>query len=439
MVNSQFDARLSGVNEYLIPSLRDFSPTPVIVEGSGAFVKDVDGIEYLDFTAGVGVLGLGHCHPKIIQAIKEQAMKLTHCGVYFHSPMVSFSEKLAEVVPKPLKKSFFCNSGAEAVEGAAKLAKKYWSAKCKIGGEFIALQHSFHGRLGLTSSLSGYRRSVAFTNMPGIIHAPAPYCYRCKLDYPKCGVYCAKFLEEIIDSEVALGPAAFIYEPIIGVGGVIIPTSEYHSIVADICRTRDIPLVVDEIFTGFGRTGKMFASEHWEIAPDIMCVSKAIAGGLPLGAFIASERITASFSPADHYSTFGGNPIACAAAIATLQVIKEERLIENSAEMGEYLISRITGIAGEHRLIGDVRGKGLFVGVELVLDKEKKTPASEHTKRVIGGLLRKKILLNASGVGNSTLRVIPPLAVSKEQLDSFIEALDETLTDVEKDTFSSSS
>jgi 4-aminobutyrate aminotransferase/(S)-3-amino-2-methylpropionate transaminase len=283
-------------NERLM--MRSFpSRTPiVVVEGKGAILKDVEGKEYIDCFSGIAVTNVGHCHPRVVAAAKEQLEKLWHCsGLYYTLPMTRLAEKLVTIMPGGLNKFFFANSGAEAVEGAVKLAKKYALKKGRCGFWMIALECSFHGRTALTLSLTGqnkYKKYMGnFANNPGVAHAMAPYCYRCPLKYPECDLYCATSLEDLIERRTTGDVAAFIVEPIIGEGGIIVPPDEYPVEVAKVCKDHGAILIADEVQTGFGRTGKMFAVEYWKVAPDIITMAKGLGAGLPIGAFAAAEEV----------------------------------------------------------------------------------------------------------------------------------------------------
>jgi predicted acetylornithine/succinylornithine family transaminase len=404
----------------------------VLVEGKGAVLRDLDGREYIDCFSGIAVTNIGHCHPRVVMAVKEQAAKLMHVsGLYYNIPMAKLAEKLAQISIGGLKKSFFCNSGAEAVEGAIKLAKKYAVRHGKIGSQVISLECSFHGRTALTLTITGQKKYKTnfgnFANVPGVVHAPAPYCYRCPFKYPECDIWCARSLEDIIETNTTGDIAAFIAEPILGEGGIIVPPDEYLPLVQKICKEHEILFIADEIQTGFGRTGKMFASEHWNIQPDIITMAKGLGGGLPIGAFMANDEIASAFSPGDHFSTFGGNPVCCAAALANIEALIEERIPEKAAELGKYAIERLNELAQKYKIIGDVRGKGLMIGVELVKDRESKTPAQEEAVKIREKMLEKGVLIGVGGLKKSTLRIQPCLTITKEQIDKALDALESTI------------
>jgi 4-aminobutyrate aminotransferase/(S)-3-amino-2-methylpropionate transaminase len=407
----------------------------VLVEGKNALLKDINGKEYIDCFSGISVVNVGHCHPKVVEAAKKQLDKLIHCsGVYHSVPQTLLAEKLALITPRDLKKIFFCNSGAEAVEGAIKLTKKYALKRGRAGLSVIALQGSFHGRTALALTLTGQKKYkvglATFADYPGVVHAPTPYCYRCNYKYPDCGIACACFLEDILELSTAGDVAALIAEPILGEGGVIVPPKEYWETVPKICRDHDIPLIIDEVQTGFGRTGAMFASEHWDIQPDIMTMAKGLGGGMPIGAFIAKDEIAAAFDPGDHFSTFGGNPVSCAAALANISVLIDEKFPEKVMELGEYTIKRLREIAEKREVIGDVRGKGLMIGVELVKDRTKNTPDPEAANKIRDKMRERGVLIGVGGIKKCTLRLQPCLTITREQMDKVLEILESALKKV---------
>jgi 4-aminobutyrate aminotransferase/(S)-3-amino-2-methylpropionate transaminase len=340
--------------------------------------------------------------------------------------------KLAEITPPGLSKSFFGNSGAEANECALKLAKKFTKRH-----EIMALECSFHGRTIGTLSVTGQSRRRRYDMgpyLPGVSFAPAPYCYRCPMGrrYPECDLLCARRVEEIVDYHTSNNVAALIAEPILGEGGIIVPPPDYFKVVREILDERDILLIVDEVQTGFARTGRMFAIEHYGVEPEIMTLGKGIAAGLPLGVCISRADIGDAFEPGDHLSTFGGNPVCCAAALANIQIMEEEHLAERAEEKGRYLMKRLEELREAHSLIGDVRGKGLMVGVELVRDMGSKRPAADEASRVREEMRRGGILIGVGGVKGSTLRLQPPLIIEVEQLERALNVLDTALTKVER-------
>jgi len=407
------------------------SVEPVVVDkAKGSILYSKDGKEYLDCFSGISVVNSGHCHPKILSAAKKQMEELVHCNAYmYHVPVVGeLAEKLAGITPGSLKKTFFGNSGAEAIEGALRLAKQATGRR-----EIIALTHSFHGRTVGTLSITGNsgRKKGFGPYLSGVAFGPSPYCYRCpyKLTYPKCGVACAEALEDVVRFHTSGDVAAFIMEPIQGEGGIIVPPNEYFKIVSTIAKKIGALVLIDEVQTGFGRTGKMFAIEHYDIGPDMMMMAKGIANGFPLGAFISKEEYAGAFKPGDHLSTFGGNPISCAASLATIGVLKEEKLIENSNNRGEEIVGILKSMKQKLPLIGDIRGKGLMIGIELVKDN-KKTPATEEAGEVKRICRENGVLLGVGGVSGNVIRIQPPLIITSKDCNRICEVLEKAFKNI---------
>ena len=423
---------VEAYRKYVITSCVSKIEPVVIATGSGATITDIDGKQYLDCFSGISVVNAGHCNPKIIDAAKKQLDRLVHaCAyVYYLEPVARLSEKLAQIVPGGLTKTFFSNSGAEAVECGLKLARK--STKKH---EIIALMRSFHGRTFGTLSITGQagRRSYSMGPYLGsVAFAPTPYCYRCPLglEYPDCGIQCAKMVEDVIRYSTSNNVAGFIAEPILGEGGIIVPPKEYFQEVEKILDRYGILFIADEVQTGFARTGKLFATEHYQATPDIMCFAKAIAAGLPLGACTTREEIADTFEPGDHLSTFGGNPVSCAAALANIEFIQEEGLAAKASKDGEHLTKRLEELKNKYEMIGEVRGKGLMVGIELVKDRETKEPAPSETLRIRDLCRQKGILVGHGGVLGNVLRIQPPLVISKDELNRAVDIIDQCLAEL---------
>ncbi len=403
----------------------------VVKEGRGVVIEDVDGNLFLDFTSGIAVTATGHSHPQVVRAIEEQARKFLHfCGSdFYYEPMVQLVEKLNELAPGPsAKKVFLTNSGTEAVEAAFKLAR--YSTKRQ---HVIAFLGSFHGRtlgsLSLTASRTSHRAYFG-PLVPGVHHTAYGYCHRCpvNLTYGSCGIECVQSIEKVLfRREVAPEEVAAIFvEPVQGEGGYVVPPPEFLGMIKELCRRHGILLVADEIQTGFGRTGRMFACEHWGIEPDILCVAKGIASGLPLGAMIARSEIS-TWTPGTHGSTFGGNPVACAAALATIGLL-EDGLVRNAAEVGGYLKEGLGGLKGSYPMIGDVRGLGLMIGVELVKKNDARAADPEFRNQVIKRAFENGLLLLPCG--DSTVRFCPPLIVTKGETDTAVEIFASTLKEL---------
>jgi 4-aminobutyrate aminotransferase len=396
--------------------------------GEGALVEDVDGNRFLDFNAGIAVVATGHCHPRVVQAIQQQAARLIHMSGtdFYYEELVQLAEKLAAVSPGGMpRRVSFGNSGAEAVEGALKLAR-YHTGRDK----FIAFLGSFHGRtmgaLSLTARKTVQRRGFG-PLVPGAVHAPYPNCYRCPFGKQPdtCAVECAKYIEDYLLKTIAPPEevAGIVVEPVQGEGGYVVPPQKFFDELARICARFGILLVLDEVQSGVGRTGRMWAAEHFDAVPDIFAVAKGIASGLPLGATVARSEIM-SWTPGAHASTFGGNPVACAAALVTLELLEQELMV-NAARQGAYMMERMRSWPGRFPLVGDVRGLGLMLGIELVRSQETREPAPEARDRVVQSAFERGLLV--LGAGDSTVRLSPPLVITRDQCDFAMDVLEECL------------
>jgi len=408
---------------------------PVVIgSAEGATVIDTDGRRYVDCFSGISVVNTGHCNPRVIEAAKKQLDLLVHaCAyVYYIEPVAELAKKLAQISPKGLQKTFFANSGAEAIETGLKLSRKFTKRH-----EIIALMRSFHGRTIGTLSVTGQagrRHSAMGPYLGSIAFAPTPYCYRCPLglEYPGCGVQCAKMIDDVIKYSTSNDVAAFIAEPLLGEGGIIVPPKEYFREAKKILDAYNILFIDDEVQTGFARTGQLFGINHYGETPDIMCVAKAIANGLPLGGCIARANIADSFEAGDHLSTFGGNPVCCAAALANIDFILKEDLSSLASKNGEYVMNRLGELEQKHDLIGDIRGRGLMIGIELVKNRESKAPATEETGRIRDLCREKGVLVGHGGTLGNVLRIQPPLIIPRAQLDLAIDTIDKAITEVAK-------
>jgi 4-aminobutyrate aminotransferase len=419
---------------FISPSYVRFYPL-VVESGEGCIVRDVDGNEYIDFNAGLACLNVGHNHPKVIEAIKKQCDRFLHYSNtdFYYSEVIALAEKLAEITPGNFeKKVFFGNSGTEAIEAAIKLAK--WHTRKQL---FIGFINAFHGRtigaLSFTASKPAQRRYF-FPLMPGVVHVPYPYCYRCpfKQTYPDCHYWCVDFIDEFVLQKYAPPEdvVAILFEPIQGEGGYVVPPPEYFKLLKKLADKYGLLLIDDEVQAGMGRTGKWFAIEHWNVEPDIICSAKALASGLPLGATIAKAKIM-DWTGGSHASTFGGNPLSCAAAIAVIDVIKEERLLENAAKQGAYIMKRLEELKDKSEIIGDVRGKGLMIGMELVTDKESKKPAPDKANEVMMRSWKRGVAVITCGI--STIRIMPPLNITRELVDSALDIIEDVVKEVEQE------
>ncbi len=411
--------------EYMIPCVYHFYQEPMqLVKGEGKYLYDHKGKRYLDFFSGVSVVGAGHCHPYITEKICQQVKTLQHTTtIYLTQPIVDLAEKLAQVTPGSLKKSFFCSSGTEANEGAALLAKLYTG-----NSEFLSLRNGLHGRTHFTMSLTGLSFWRTDPNpVGGISFIPNAYCFRCPFGgtYPECDLACAKEVEAVIQTSTSGNVAAMIAEPIQGNGGIITPPPGYFKAVKEILDRYGILLIVDEIQTGFGRTGKMFAIENWEVDPQIMTVAKALANGTPVGAFIAESQVADSYTRPGA-STLGGNPVTATASLATLEVIERENLVEQAARVGSYFKDKLLELQEKYLLIGEVRGMGLMLGAELV--REGKEPAMEETDKILEHMKNAGFIIGKNGQSRNVLGFQPPLIITERDVDRLIEELDRSLS-----------
>jgi len=403
---------------------------PLAVErAQGEKVWDVDGNLFLDFASGVAVMNIGHCHPKVVKAVQEQAEKVMHfAGTdYYYDVQSRLVERLAKLAPGPgEKKVFLSNSGAESIEAAMKLTR--WSTGRK---QFIAFIGAFHGRtMGAVSLTCSKRvhRARYFPTVPGVTHMPYAYCYRCPYhqEYPSCGLWCAKILDEMY-LDALLPPdevAALFLEPVQGEGGYIVPPKEFLPEIARICRSHGILTVDDEVQAGMGRSGRMWAAEHFGISPDITCMAKSLGSGMPIAATVFRKELDWQ-SPGAHSNTYGGNCLACAGSLATLDVIEEEKVVEQAARKGEMMRKRLEEIMGRFENVGDVRGLGMLRALELVEDRRSKTPAPKLRNEIVANLLRNGIV--ALGCGKSSIRLIPPLTISEKNLETGMHLLEESI------------
>lgn len=408
--------------KFLFSSVANYYEEPLVVDhAKGSLVYDSEGKEYLDFFGGIVTISVGHCNETVTRAIREQAGKLQHIStLYPNEPHVRLAEKLARITPGRLQKSFFTNSGTEANETAVLIAQLH--TQCH---DVIALRHSYSGRSHLAMSLTGHA-SWRLTPAPaaGIHHIPNAYCYRCPfgLTYPSCDLKCARDMEEAIRTVTSGRIAAFLAEPIQGIGGLITPPEEYFREIVAIVRKYGGLFICDEVQTGWGRTGgKMFGIEHWGVEPDIMTFAKGMANGAPIGATIATPEIADSMRGMS-ISTFGGNPVTSAAALATIQVIEEENLVENARVMGQRLRDGLEQLKAKYPVIGDVRGMGLMQGLELV--RENKRPDAEALKRLMEQTKAEGLLIGKGGLMGNVVRITPPLNVTKDEVDRALKILD---------------
>ncbi|MGH2535589.1 MAG: aspartate aminotransferase family protein [Thermomicrobiales bacterium] len=403
---------------------------PVVVErAEGARIWDADGTEYVDCFAGIAVCNAGHRHPRVLAAVRDQLNKVVHAASYvYHVPVVAdLAARLAAIAPGQLSKTFFGSSGAEGIETAMRLAKAYTGRH-----EFVSLTHSFHGRTNATLSITGNkaRKTRGGPYLPGVAFAPAPYVYRNPFgtdDPEEVAARCAEMVDWAITCQTSGDVAAFIAEPVMGEGGILVPPASYFQRVKEILDRHGILFIADEVQSGFGRTGELFAVEHFGVEPDIMVLAKGIADGFPLSATIARPEIADALRPGEHLSTFGGNPVSCAAALANIEVMIEDDLAGEAARKGERTIAILRQLADRHELIGEVRGLGLMIGVELVTDRATKEPATKQAAEVRRLCRQAGVLIGVGGQAGNVVRFQPPLMIPDADLDRAIDELDSAL------------
>jgi 4-aminobutyrate aminotransferase / (S)-3-amino-2-methylpropionate transaminase / 5-aminovalerate transaminase len=429
MIDTATSATLEKYRRYVLTSFLKKVQPIAIERAEGATVWDENGKAYVDMYAGISVVNAGHCRPEVIEAAAAQMHKLVHSASYIYpnKPVADLAEKLASIMPSPdLHVSFFGSSGAEAVEGAMRAAKQFTGR-----GGFVALEMSFHGRSAGTLSITGNwnRKKRGGPYLPGVAFAPAPNVYRSPFsgDADAIARQCAQGVARAIDFGTSHDVAAFVAEPVMGEGGIIVPPRSYFAEVKKILDERGILFIADEVQSGFGRTGTMLAIEHYGVVPDIVVTAKGIADGFPLSAFTTREDIARSFTPGDHLTTFGGNPVSCAAALANFEVFERENLVEESARKGKRALERLRDVARRREPIGDVRGLGLMMGVEIVSDRERKTPDAKRAEKIQDLMLERGFIVGLGGYHGNVLRIQPPLVIDDADLDRGIAALDEVV------------
>jgi 4-aminobutyrate aminotransferase len=416
---------INRAKKVLTPALRIHADI-VVRKARGIYVEDVSGREFMDFSSGLATTNIGHNHPAVLAAIREQIDSLIHSGcIFYYESLVKLPEMLGRVTPRGLDMFFFGNSGAEAVEGALKLARFYTGRQ-----GIVAFTSCFHGRtfgaMSLTTSNIRYRRKYQ-PFVPSVYHSPYPYCYRCffgqKAD--SCGMECYEHLERLFKHLIHPEEiACVIIEPVLGEGGYVVPPAAFLKRLRRLCDEWGILLILDEVQAGMGRTGQWFASQNFGVVPDIMTVAKGIASGMPLSAVVSRRRIMSEWPPGAHGTTFGGNPVACAAAIATIKVIQEENLLENARKVGKGALERLRAMQERYDLIGDVRGVGLMIGIEFVRDGQ---PHTQGLKKIMDYCLRKGLVLIECGVDKNVIRLAPPLVVKEKEIEKGLDILEEAI------------
>jgi len=427
---------LKELRDNYIPPGHGSLTSSYVVSAKGAIVRDVEGRDFIDFSSGIGVMNVGHSHPKVVAAIKDQAEKFTHtCFMVLpYEPVVTLAQKLCAVTPGAFPKTaLFINSGAEAVENAVKIAR-YYTKRPAV----IAFENGYHGRTLLTMSLTSKVKPYKFgfgPFAPEVYRMPFAYCYRCPfgLEYPGCDVACADHLKEFFISHVAAEKtAAVIAEPITGEGGFITPPPEYFPKLINICRDNGILFIADEIQTGMGRTGRMFAMEHWNVAPDLMTVAKSLAAGMPLSAVVGRKEMMEVVHPFGLGGTYGGNPVACRAGLAVMEIFEEENLLQAAETLGKKLKKRFDAFQKEFELIGEVRGMGPMLALELVKDRETKEPATDEAKALVKFCYDKGLIILSCGNFGNVIRTLIPLVITDELLERGLAIIEEGLTSLSK-------
>ncbi len=432
MTNIQTNAALQERRSNVLAKGFGSATSKYIAHAKGAVITDVEGNEYIDFAGGIAVMNVGHSHPKVVQAIKNQAEKFTHtCFMVapYESP-ITLAEKLCDAVPGDAKKAvMFVNSGVEAVENAVKIAR-YYTKKTGI----IAFEGAFHGRtllgMSLTSKVKPYKLGLG-PFAPEVYRMPYANCYRCPFgkEYPVCDVACADHLDEILISHVAAeNTAAIIFEPVQGEGGFIAPPKEYFQKLRKICDKNSILMIADEIQTGMGRTGHMFAMDYYGVEVDITTVAKSLGAGMPISAVVGKKEIMDSVHPGGIGATYAANPIACEAALAVFDIFESENLLTRAKVLGEKLQHTLQGLQKKHTLIGDIRGIGPMIAFELVYDRDAKTPAPDKVKQLVDFCLARNLLILACGTYKNVIRLLMPLVITEEQMERGMEIIDSGLT-----------
>jgi 4-aminobutyrate aminotransferase len=418
---------LLAQKEFLFPAVFHYFQEPLVVShAKDQYVWDADGNQYLDFFGGIVTVSVGHCNESVNRKVHEQLDRLQHVSTVFaNEPQVALAQKLAQITPGgALRKTYFTNSGSEANETAI------LAARCYTGStEIIALRHSYHGRTSGMMGVTGQSTWKLGPPQPGVVHAVNAYCYRCPfgLEYPSCEVKCAQDIEQVIRTTTSGRVAGLIAEPIQGVGGFVTPPKEYFKIVTDIVRQYGGIFIADEVQTAWGRTGsKWFGIEHWGVQPDIITSAKGLGNGMPIGVTIARPEVADAMKGAS-ISTFGGNPVVTTAAKAVLDYIEEQNLLRNTEETGAYFKGKLLDLKDKYQMIGDVRGMGLLLAMELVEDRRSKAPATAATLQMMEAARANRIMIGRGGLYGNVLRMSPPMNIGKSDVDEFILRLDASL------------
>ncbi|MHA2471855.1 MAG: aspartate aminotransferase family protein [Promethearchaeota archaeon] len=427
------DEILSIERQYMIPAVTHYYQDPVlIVGGEGATVKDYSGKQYIDLFSGICTKITGHHHPKFVATLKWQIDQLIYTSTLYSTvPYAVLSQKLAQIAPSGLTQTFIVNSGSEANEAALYMARKY-----KENPYIVACTHAYHGRTQLAREISSAGwRTVPESHPSGVRFTPYGYCYRCVFgkSYPDCDIECARYLREVIRTQTNNAIAAFIVEPIQGVGGIIQPPHEFFQIAYEIIKEYDGLFISDEVQTGFGRTG-----DHWwgiqnnKVNPDIITMAKSFGSGIPIAGFLTKPEYAENFTTTDSFTTYGGNPLSCAAAVAVIEIIQEEDYIKKAKTLGENFKKQLLTLKSDHKIVGDIRGQGMMLGIELVSDQTSKKPATQEMLQVMELCREQGLLIGKGGIDGNVIRIQPPLELTNEQVENSCQILDYAFNTVEK-------
>lgn len=427
------DEILELEKKFLAPAVGHYYKDPVLfVDGEGAILEDSTGKKYIDLFAGICTTITGYNHPKYVSTIQWQAERLVYTSsLYATIPYAVLVKRLAGIAPSGLTRSFIVNSGSEANESALFMARKYTN-----NPYIIACQRAYHGRTMLTREISSAGwRTVPESHPPGVRFTPYGYCYRCPFgkEHPGCDMECARYVREVIRTQTNNKIAAFIAEPIQGVGGIIQPPPEFFKIVHEIVKEYDGIYISDEVQTGFGRTGhKWWGIQHSGVEPDIITLAKGFGSGIPIGGFITRPEYAEGYTVADAFATFGGNPLSCAAAVAVIDIIQESNYLERAAKLGAELKKKLLSLQEDHKIIGEVRGQGMMLGIELVRDRTTKEPAIQEMLEIMEYCREKGLLIGKGGLDNNVIRLQPPLELTSAQIDDACTILSEAFSKVKK-------
>jgi len=422
---------LSIEKQYMIPAVSHYYQDPILITGGdGALVQGSDGKQYIDLFSGICTKITGHHHPKFVSTLKWQIDQLVYTSTLYSTiPYAVLSKKLSEIAPSGLTQTFVVNSGSEANEAALFMARKF-----KKNPYIIACTHAYHGRTQLAREISSVGwRTVSEAHPPGVRFTPYGYCYRCpfKRTYPDCDIECARYLREIIRTQTNNSIAALIVEPIQGVGGIIQPPPEFFQITYELVKEYEGIFIADEVQTGFGRTGdNWWGIQNSKVNPDVITLAKGFGSGIPIAGFLTRPEYAVDYTSTDSFSTFGGNPLSCAAAVAVIEIIQEENYLKKAGVLGECIQEILQTLKKRHKIVGDVRGQGMMQGIELVRDRDSKEPAVQEMVEVMELCRQKGLLIGKGGIDGNVIRIQPPLELTQQQVQKAGEILDFAFTEV---------